>query len=381
MKPLEGLLVVEFGIYLAAPSAGLKLADLGARVIKIEPPGRGEPCRHLAIKHLFVGRDSLLFHTINRNKESYAANLKDPDDLERVKRLVARADVLTHNFRPGTMEKFGLGWDEARRLNPRLVYAEISGYGAEGPWRHKPGQDLLAQSVSGLTWLSGDAGSPPTPMGIAVADMLCGSHLLQGILAALVRRAKTGRGAHVEVSLLESVLDFEFEVLTTHLNDGGRLPQRARRGNAHAYLAAPYGVYATADGYLALAMGSLDRLARLLGCEELERFPGKEDGFTHRDEIMEILARHLAQRTTAEWLALLEPADVWCAEVLDYPRLVAHEGFRVLGMDQEVELADGSRIRTLRCPIRIDGERLTSPRPAPAAGEHNEIIEKELLDA
>ena len=381
MKPLEGLLVVEFGIYLAAPSAGLKLADLGARVIKIEPPGRGEPCRHLAIKHLFVGSDSLLFHTINRNKESYAANLKDPGDLERVKRLLARADVLTHNFRPGTMEKFGLSYEEVRRINPRLVYAEISGYGTEGPWRNKPGQDLLAQSVSGLTWLSGDAESPPTPMGIAVVDLLCGAHLLQGILAALVRRGKTGRGALVQVSLLESALDFQFEVLTTHLNDGGRLPRRARRGNAHAYLAAPYGVYATRDGYLALAMGSLDRLAKLIGCEELERFQEGQDGFAYRDEIMEILARHLAQRTTAEWLAVLEPADVWCAEVLDYPRLIAHEGFRALEMDQAVELADGSRIRTLRCPIRIDGERLLSSRPAPAAGEHTELIDKELLDA
>jgi len=381
MKPLEGLLVVEFGIYLAAPSAGLKLADLGARVIKIEPPGRGEPCRHLAIKNLFVNGDSLLFHTINRNKESYAANLKDPGDLERVKRLLARADVLTHNFRPGTMERFGLSYEEVRRINPRLVYAEISGYGAEGPWRNKPGQDLLAQSVSGLAWLSGDAEAPPTPMGIAVVDILCGAHLLQGILAALVRRGKTGRGALVQVSLLESVLDFQFEVLTTHLNDGGRLPKRARRGNAHAYLAAPYGVYATADGYLALAMGSLDRLAKLVGCQELERFRQREDGFAHRDEIMEILARHLAKRTTAEWLALLEPADVWCAEVLDYRRLTAHEGFRVLAMDQQVELADGSRIRTLRCPIRIDGERLFSSRPAPAVGEHTELIDKELLNA
>jgi len=381
MKPLEGLLVVEFGIYLAAPSAGLKLADLGARVIKIEPPGRGEPCRHLAIKNLFVNGDSLLFHTINRNKESYAANLKDPGDLERVKRLLARADVLTHNFRPGTMEKFGLSYEEVRRINPRLVYAEISGYGAEGPWRNKPGQDLLAQSVSGLAWLSGDAEAPPTPMGIAVVDILCGAHLLQGILAALVRRGKTGRGALVQVSLLESVLDFQFEVLTTHLNDGGRLPKRARRGNAHAYLAAPYGVYATADGYLALAMGPLDRLAKLVGCQELERFRQREDGFAHRDEIMEILARHLAKRTTAEWLALLEPADVWCAEVLDYRRLTAHGGFRVLAMDQQVELADGSRIRTLRCPIRIDGERLFSSRPAPAVGEHTELIDKELLNA
>ena len=163
--------------------------------------------------------------------------------------------MLTHNFRPGVMEKIGLDWESVRQLNPRIVYGEVTGYGQDGPWKDKPGQDLLLQSLSGLTWLSGNADQGPVPMGLAVVDILCGSHLVQGILAALIRRAKTQKGAFVQVSLLESILDFQFEVITTHLADGGRLPQRSKRFNAHAYLAAPYGVYPTEDGYLALAMG------------------------------------------------------------------------------------------------------------------------------
>src|SRR5439155_5236408 len=212
MKPLEGLTVLEFAQYMAGPSAGLRLADLGARVIKIERPKGGEGGRQLAIKNLFIDGDSLVFHTINRNKESFAADLKSPQDLGTVRRLIVRADVVTHNFRPGVMEKIGLDWATVRQLNPRIVYAEVTGYGSEGPWKNKPGQDLLVQALSGLAWLSGNADQGPVPMGLAVVDILCGSHLVQGILAALVRRGKTGKGAYVQVSLLESILDFQFEV-------------------------------------------------------------------------------------------------------------------------------------------------------------------------
>jgi CoA:oxalate CoA-transferase len=155
--PLDGLTVLEFAQYMAAPSAGLRLADLGARVIKIERPKTGEGGRQVAIKNLFVDGDSLVFHTINRNKESFAADLKIPEDLASVKQLIARADVLTHNFRPGVMEKIGLDWESVRQMNPRIVYGEVTGYGSEGPWKDKPGQDLLLQSLSGLTWLRADA--------------------------------------------------------------------------------------------------------------------------------------------------------------------------------------------------------------------------------
>src|SRR5438067_765991 len=202
--PLGGVTVLEFAQFMAAPTAGLRLADLGARVIKVERPKSGDAGRQIAIKNLFVDGDSLVFHTINRNKQSLAADLKNPADLERVKALIARADVMTHNFRPGVMEKIGLDYAAVSRLNPCIVYGEVTGYGQEGPWKDKPGQDLLVQSLSGLTWLSGNAGQGPVPMGIAVADILCGAHFAQGILAALVRRARTQQGALVQVSLLES---------------------------------------------------------------------------------------------------------------------------------------------------------------------------------
>src|SRR4030095_69553 len=168
--PLDGLIVLDFSQFLAGPSCALRLADLGARVIKVERPGAGELGRQLYISNLALDGDSTLFHSINRNKRGFAANLKGPADLSRVKQLIARADVLIQNFRPGVMERIGLDYAVVHELNPRLVYATISGYGPEGPWRDKPGQDLLAQSVSGLAWLNGNADQPPTPFGLAVAD-------------------------------------------------------------------------------------------------------------------------------------------------------------------------------------------------------------------
>jgi crotonobetainyl-CoA:carnitine CoA-transferase CaiB-like acyl-CoA transferase len=378
MKPLEGLLVLDFSQFLAGPSAALRLADLGARVIKVERPGTGEAGRQLTIKNRKVDGDSLLFHTINRNKESYAVNLKDPADLAKVKKLIAAADVMIENFRPGTMEKLGLDYASVRELNPRLVYATVTGYGKEGPWKDKPGQDLLLQSLSGLAWLNGNADQPPLPFGLAVADMLAGAHMAQGILACLVRRGVTGKGGLVEVSLLESVLDFQFEVLTTYLNDGGELPARSSFNNAHAYLGAPYGIYKTKDGYIALAMGSVTRLGELLGCEPLTRYEDPETWFTQRDEIKRILADHLVTRTTAEWLSILEPADYWCSDVFDWNRLTAHEGFRVLDMIQEVALPGREPLRMLRCPIRIDGEKLKSGKGAPSVGEDNARIEAQF---
>src|SRR5688500_1803270 len=148
--PLKGLVVLEFSQYLSGPSAGLRLADLGARVIKIERPGTGDACRQLSIKNLWSDGNSLLFHTINRNKESFAADLKNPEDLFIIKKFIEEADVVTHNFRPGVMEKVGLSYAAVKQLNPRIIYAEITGYGKHGPWKKRPGQDLLLQSMSGL---------------------------------------------------------------------------------------------------------------------------------------------------------------------------------------------------------------------------------------
>ncbi|MBU3666759.1 MAG: CoA transferase [Chthoniobacterales bacterium] len=380
MKPLEGLTVLDFSQFLAGPAAAMRLADLGARVIKIERPQGGDICRQLYITNLGVEGESTLFHSINRNKEGFAADLKNADDLAVVRALIAKADVLIENFRPGVMAKLGLDFEAVKNLNPKLVYASVTGYGTEGPWAGKPGQDLLAQSMSGLTWLSGNDGDPPTPMGIAVGDLTASAHLVQGILACLVRRGVTGQGGRVEVSLLESILDLQFEVVTTHLNDGGQPVRRSKESNAHAYLGAPYGIYRTADGWLALAMGAVPRLGELLGCPALAQFAEPATWFDRRDEIKAILRDHLAGRPTSHWLGILEPADIWCAEVLDYARLRRTEGYRALGMEQVVLCPGGTPITTTRCPIRIDGEILNSSRGAPSIGQHTTEIRETISD-
>ncbi|MFB9274841.1 CaiB/BaiF CoA transferase family protein [Cohnella cellulosilytica] len=381
MKPLQGLTVLDFSQFLSGPSASLRLADLGADVIKVERPDGGDLCRRLYISNLELDGDSTLFHSINRNKMSFSANLKDPEDLARVERLIRSADVMIQNFRPGVMEKLGLHYEAVKAINPRIVYGEITGYGKTGPWKDKPGQDLLVQSLSGLAWLSGDREQGPVPMGLAVADMFAGAHLVQGILACLVRRGITGEGGLVEVSLMESLLDFQFEVLTTHLNDGGQEPQRSGINSAHAYLAAPYGIYKTSDGYLAIAMMPVTRIGELLGCEPLTAYTDPKSWFTHRDEIKGLLAEHLTARTTDYWLGILEPADIWCADVLTWSRLLKHEAFRSLSMTQEVTRLGGSRLQTTRCPIRVDGQLLLSSVGSPKIGEHNDEILRKIEQA
>lgn len=378
-KPLEGLLVLEFSQFMAAPTAGLRLADLGARVIKIERPVKGEAGRQIAIRNIFVNGDSLVFHTINRNKESYAADLKNPDDLERIKKLIAKADVITHNFRPGVMEKIGLDYAVVKAINPRVIYGVVTGYGNKGPWALRPGQDLLIQSLSGLAYLSDTEDAGPVPFGLATADMICGAHFVQGILAALIKRAKTNTGALVEVSLLESTLDLQFEVITTYLNDGGKLPQRSRvKGNGHPYLSAPYGIYKTSDNYLSLAMGDLLKIAKVLGVDLPEIYNHKDAWFGHRDDIMRLLGESIKRKTTDEWLQLLDAEGIWASTVLTYEQSLQHEGAKVLGMRQEVVLPDGSTLSTTRCPIRINGEKLYSGIAAPRPGAQTELINQQF---
>lgn len=378
-RPLEGILVLEFCQFLAGPSAGLKLADLGARVIKIERPEVGDACRQLAIKNLFVEDDSLLFHTINRNKESYAADLKSEDDRIRLKKLISHADIMIHNFRSGVMEKAGFAYEDVRLINPKIIYGIVSGYGNKGPWASKPGQDLLVQAMSGLTYLSGSDSDGPVPFGLSVSDIMCGNHLVQGLLAALIKRARTGNSVLVEVSLLESVLDVQFEVLTTYLNDGGKLPERSRmRGSAHAYLSAPYGIYETADGHLSLAMGDLDHIAQTIGCDLSEVYKHENDAFSRRDEIISCLGLTFQTGANSYWLKLLEENGIWSAEVLDYQKATALSVYEQLGIAQELKFENGKRIHTTVSPIRIDEHKLYAGKTAPRLGSGNEKINCEF---
>ncbi len=377
-KPLEGLTVLEFSQFLSGPYAGLRLADLGARVIKIERPEVGDLCRNLYISDTDLEGDSTLFHAINRNKESFAANLKDAKDIELVKKLIEKADIITQNFRPGVIERIGLDYKNVKKINPKIVYGTISGYGSDGPWSSLPGQDLLAQSRTGLVWLNGNGGEAPTPMGLAVADMLAGHSLVEGILAAVIKRFRTDNGSHVETSLVEALLDFQFEVLTTYFNDGNRKPQRSSYNNAHAYLSAPYGIYKTSNGYIAIAMTPLPQLGELLDLNSIKDLHDQKEWFTKRDEIKKDIGDWIEKQTTEHWLSILEPADIWCAKVLDWETMVKHEGFKILDMVQRIKRDDGLDIETLRCPIKIDGEIFKSSKAAPKIGNDNKSIMKEF---
>jgi crotonobetainyl-CoA:carnitine CoA-transferase CaiB-like acyl-CoA transferase len=376
-KPLDGLLVLEFSQFLAAPSAGLRLADLGARVIKIERPQGGDACRKLVLKNLWVGDDSLLFHTINRNKESYTADLKKAEDLAAVKALIKKADILTHNFRPGVMGKIGLDYDSVKTINPAIIYAEVTGYGKEGPWKDKPGQDLLLQSLSGLAHLSGNT-DLPQPFGIAIADIMCGAHLVQGILAALIQRSSTGEGSHVEVSLMESILDFQFEFLTTWFNGGG-LPAKSKVNHAHALLSAPYGIYQTKDAHIALAMSDLKQVGLATGIASL--IDNTMDPFEDRDEIKRDIAARLGEESTNYWLSSFRENKLWVMPVLNWEQLKNEPAYQSLNMEQELLTSSGDNIRAIRGAVRIDGHGLYSNKAAPILGENTEAINKEFLIA
>ena len=377
IRPLDGLLVLDFSQFLAGPVAAMRLADLGARVIKIERPGTGDIGRTLAFAGRVVDGDTVSFHAMNRNKESITADLKEPSDLEYVTELVARADVVIENFRPGVMKRIGLDYETVRAINPSIVYASATGYGAEGPWRDRPGQDLLAQSISGLPWLSGSKSDGPVPVGLSIADHLLSCHIAQGVTALLVRRFRTGEGGLVESSLLESMLDLQFELLSTKLNDESIHVERHGEHSAHAFLAAPYGTYPTSDGYIALAMNPIPKLGTLLELPVLEAMTDPQEAWDRQDEIEAVLAARFALGTTQSWLDILDAADVWCAPVLTLDELLASEGFAALRMAQQVKRG-GTTISTTRSPLRIDGRLLTSEKAAPTLGEDDERVRAEF---
>lgn len=381
IRPLEGVVVLDFSQFLAGPVAALRLADLGARVIKIERPGTGDIGRTLAFAGRTADGDTVSFHAMNRNKESVTADLKNPEDLDAVKNLIAQADVIIQNFRPGVMERIGLDYKSISELYPRIIYASATGYGNEGPWKDRPGQDLLAQAISGISWLSGSFGDGPVPVGVSIADHLMSCHIAQGVTSLLLRRERTGEGGHIETSLLEGLLDLQFELLTTHLNDSSVTVERQGKNSANAFLAAPYGTYPTKDGFIALAMNPIPKIGALLNIPELIDMTDPALAWQKETEIAKFLTATFEQETTTHWLTILDAADVWCAPVLTLEELIAHDGFNALEMTQQVtrnksETQNGRKfsLHTTRSPIRIDGQTLTSEKPAPKLGQHNKLI-------
>ncbi|MBD1390144.1 CoA transferase [Neiella sp. HB171785] len=385
-KLLEGITILDFTQFLSGPSASLRLADFGARVIKVEQPS-GDLCRSLYVSNCDIEGESSLFQAINRNKESIVLDLKSAADQDKAQQLVKQADVVLNNFRPGVMAKLGFSYEQVKALNPSVIYGEITGYGADSDWAAKPGQDLLLQALSGLTWASGNGDDGPVPMGVAIADILAGGQLAQGVLAALIGRNKTKQGNEepaatlVQVSMLEAILDFQFEAITTFHHDGQQPLSRSKTNCAQPLVGGAYGFYATADGHICISMGAIPKLGELLSCPALLALDDASLWFEQREAIKAILNDHLRSQTTQYWLDILEPADIWCADVYNWQQLFEHEGFKTLKILQTVTLANGAQYRTTRCPVRIDGERLYNDRGAPFLGQHSRAIEQEFLES
>ena len=373
---LSGVRVLSFTQFLLGPSGVQFLADLGADVVKIEPPGGTLWERNWAGCDLYLGGVSSFFLSTHRNQRSLALDLKHPDGQAVARRLVERADILVQNFRPGVMERLGLGYERAIALNPRLVYVSASGYGQSSPYRDRPGQDLLLQALSGLASISGRAGQPPTPVGTAVVDQHGAAILAMGTLAGLLERHRTGRGLHVEVSMLGAALDLQLEIVTYFLN-GARM-EKSPTSLASMFHPGPYGVYETKDGHLVLSMSPLAALQQALDLPQLAPYATVAHNYPAREEIARFLEPLMKTRTNDEWLAILVPRDVWAAPVRRHAETFADPAVQAADLVEEVDHPVAGRVKLLRFPLEFSTGRAATRRPAPMPGEQTDEILAEL---
>lgn len=379
LLPLDGVRVLDFAHMMQGPWAAEMLGDLGADVVKVEVVDSGERGRQSGTT--FLNGVSAQFLAMNRNKRSLAVDLKHPAGLQVAEALIRSADVLIQNFRPGVMDRLGLGWERARELNPRLVYCTASGYGADVPDPRKPGQDLLAQARTGALWLTGTADDPPTPAGPFVADVHAATMLALGATAALAERGRTGRGRLVEVDLVGAMLHQTVQEVVSTLNSGEPPSRPSVPGSA--YLEAPYGVHAVADGYVAISLTSMEALAAGLDAPQLlDRFPDKQAATTGRDELNALVGELIATRRAQDVLDALDTAGVWCAPVNDHRAMTTDPYVRWDRRRLEVTHPVAGTVELVGNPITLDGEPLPARRPAPLLGEHTAELLAELgLDA
>src|SRR5690242_14609359 len=307
---LQGIRVISFNHFLLGPMAIQALADLGADVIAVEAP-EGAWQRHWSSGDIWADGQGMLHMCTNRNKRSLALDLKAPKGREIALKLIDGADVVAENFRPGVMDKLGFGYEALHHRKPSLIYASASGYGPDGPYAERAGQDLLAQALFGLMAITGQQATGPRPIGVSAVDHHGAALLAMGILAALLRRERTGQGCRVDASLMQAALDLQAESLTAWLNSATKPADvYARRNVAGWYYAAPYGVYATQDGFLAVSLCPLPVLGEAIGEPRLTAF-SEHDAWSRKDEIGDLVAAALKKQTTATWLSLLEKAKIW----------------------------------------------------------------------
>jgi crotonobetainyl-CoA:carnitine CoA-transferase CaiB-like acyl-CoA transferase len=373
---LEGIKVLSFTHFLQGPAAVQMLADVGADVIKIEPPG-GAFERSWTGFDAYVEGVSMFFLLGNRNQRSISLDLRDERAREIVRRLIKEADVLIENYRPGVLQRMGFGYDDVREINPRLVYCSCTGYGSSGPYLKRPGQDLLLQAMSGMTMLSGEADSPPTPVGSAIVDQHAAALAAFGVVAALQARERTGKGTLVESNLLNAALDLQIEPFTYYLNKGPLWP-RTTPSTGSRFHPAPYGIYRTLDGWIAVSLTPTEKLAAALSQPLLAGFSHPKDNVRRRDELNRIVYDALTTRTTTDWMTTFDEHDIWYAPVNDYDQVEADPQVAHNRIIMEVDHPQAGPVRLLAHPVRYDGAAPPLTRQPPRQGEHTREVLAEL---
>ncbi len=374
LKPLEGIKVVDLSRFIAGPYCTMKLGDMGAEVIKVETPGKGDDSR--ALGPPFVGGEAAYYLAFNRNKKSITLNLREEKGREILRQLIKDADVLVENYRIGVTEKMGFTYEDVKKIKEDIIYCSITGYGHNSPYKEKPSFDVMIQGEAGLMSITGFPDGPPQRVGVAIADLLGGFHAVEGILLALIARSKTGKGQFIDVSLMDSIIS----ILTYQAGNyfaTGQAPQRV--GNRHPMIT-PYEAFETKDGYVIFAVGNQrlwEKFVKALGREDLNkdpRFSTMADRNRHPAELKEILEQITRQKTTEEWVAIMEGAGVPCGRIRTLDQVLTDPHIEAREMVVEKEHPTAGSVKIIGVPIKLSltpGEIAKAP---PTLGQHTDEI-------
>jgi len=377
--PLQGIRVLDLTRIIAGPYCAMVLGDLGAEVIKVEQPKIGDESR--AWGPPWVKEVSAYFIAINRNKKSLTLNLKHPQGLEIFQGLVKTADVLLENFRPGTMDELGMGYEALREINPRLVYCDMTGYGTEGPYRDKPGVDVIVSAIGGLMSIMGESKGEPVKVGVPLTDVMTGLYAFGAIASALLLRVQTGRGQRISINLLAMQLATLINIGSNYLI-GGIIPKRW--GSAHPNIV-PYEAHRAKDDYLIFGVIN-ERMWKsfctLLGMEELKddpRFSANSQRLQNRQALIEIIDRKLAAKTVDEWIPLFDEAGIPCGPINSFDRVFSDPQVRHMGLVKEVNHPHYGPVKVVGPPATFSESPIGIQSPPPMLGEHNEEVLTGLL--
>jgi crotonobetainyl-CoA:carnitine CoA-transferase CaiB-like acyl-CoA transferase len=372
---LSGYRVLDCSIAMAGPFAAQRLGDLGADVVKIEPVG-GEWQRHVSAGGAKGNKINVSFLSLNRNKRSLSVNLKTPEGKDVLYDLIKSADVFLQNYRPGVAKRLGVDYDTLSKINPRLVYVSMSGYGETGPYVNRPGQDLILQGMSGAMLSAGRDHEPPTAAGQFLVDAVTAYTAFEGVLAALLHRERSGEGQLVSVNMLDAITTLQMQELSV-FTVAGKQQKRSAEPHAHVFIRAPYGAFATQDSFIIVAFPTLKKFGELIGEPTFADMEDEVDSWSRRDEIFAKTRARLVHKTSAEWLRLFEANDIWAGPVYGYADLVADPQIAHNGALVEYDHPTEGHVKTPGFPIKFSKTPSAVYRGAPLAGEHTkEVLEE-----